>query len=37
MTPNLPKGRCIITGTSFDLPRVVQIDMIVNPPFLVPG
>lgn len=28
MIPNLAKGCCIITGTSFDLPMVVQIDMM---------
>lgn len=28
MIPNLAKGCCIITGTSFDLPIVVQVDLM---------
>lgn len=28
MIPNLSKGCCIVTGTSFDLPMTVQVDML---------
>ena len=28
MIPNLAKGCCIITGTSFNLPLVVQVDKL---------
>ncbi|SGZ20690.1 ATP-binding protein [Moritella viscosa] len=28
LIPNLPKGACIITGTSFSLPMVVQVDKL---------
>ncbi|QWD89272.1 ATP-binding protein [Polynucleobacter sp. MWH-CaK5] len=28
MIPNLPKGACIITGTAFDLPLVIQADRL---------
>jgi DNA helicase HerA-like ATPase len=26
--PNLPKGCCIVTGTSFDLPMTLQVDLL---------
>ncbi|CUI07674.1 Bipolar DNA helicase HerA [Janthinobacterium sp. CG23_2] len=28
MIPNLPKGCCIVTGTSFDLPMTLQVDRL---------
>lgn len=28
MIPNLSKGCCIVTGTSFDLPMTLQIDLL---------
>jgi DNA helicase HerA-like ATPase len=28
--PNLPKGCCIVTGTSFDLPMTLQVDLLAK-------
>ena len=28
LTPNLPKGSCILTGTAFELPILIQIDQL---------
>lgn len=28
MIPTLPQGACILTGTAFDLPKVIQVDYI---------
>ena len=28
LIPNLTQGCCVVTGTTFDLPMVVQIDML---------
>jgi DNA helicase HerA-like ATPase len=28
LIPNLSKGSCIVTGTSFDLPMVLQVDRL---------
>lgn len=30
LIPTLPQGSCIITGTSFDFPQIIQVDKITN-------
>ncbi|TOB02928.1 nucleotidyltransferase, partial [Vibrio parahaemolyticus] len=30
LIPNLSKGACVVTGTAFDLPIVIQVDYIEN-------
>lgn len=30
LIPSLPQGACILTGTAFDLPKIIQVDYIKN-------
>lgn len=30
LIPVLPQGACIVTGTAFDFPKIIQVDKIEN-------